>query len=80
MLSRIMLEKNLYENEDPTWRIHMQMLMKRKRNMEIEQIIDKALEEHYSELGLPVPNWKRKKDPDWWTEYLEELGIDPQNQ
>ncbi len=58
----------------------MQMLMKRKRNMEIEQIIDKALEEHYSELGLPVPNWKRKKDPDWWTEYLEELGIDPQNQ
>jgi len=47
--------------------------------MEIEQIIDKALEEHYSELGLPVPNWKRKKDPDWWTEYLEELGLDPQN-
>ena len=42
--------------------------------------IDKALEEHYSELGLPVPNWKKKKDPDWWTEYLEELGIDPQNQ
>ena len=47
--------------------------------MEIEQIIDKALEEYYSELGLSVPNWKRNKDPDWWTEYLEELGIDPQN-
>ena len=57
----------------------MQTLMKRKKNMEIAQIIDKALEEYYSELGLSVPNWKRNKDPDWWTEYLEELGIDPQN-
>ena len=47
--------------------------------MEIAQIIDKALEEYYSEFGLSVPNWKRNKDPDWWTEYLEELGIDPQN-
>ena len=57
----------------------MQMLMKRKRSMEIARIIDKALEEHYSELGLSVPNWKRNKAPYWWTEYLEELGIDPQN-
>ena len=39
--------------------------------MEIAQIIDDALEEHYSELGLPVPNWKRKKNPDWWVEYLK---------
>ena len=47
--------------------------------MEIAQIIDDALEEHYSELGLPVPNWKRKKNPDWWREYLKNLGIDPNN-
>ena len=57
----------------------MLMLMKKKRNMEIAQTIDNALEEHYSELGLPVPNWKRKKDPEWWIEYLKELGIDPDN-
>ena len=57
----------------------MLMLMKKKRNMEIAQTIDDALEEHYSELGLPVPNWKRKKDPEWWIEYLKELGIDPDN-
>ena len=57
----------------------MQMLMKRKRSMEIAQIIDEALEEHYSELGLPVPNWKRKKNPQWWIEYLKNLGIDPRN-
>ena len=71
-------EKNI-ENEDPIWSMRMQMLMKRKRSMEIAQIIDEALEEHYSELGLPVPNWKQKKDPDWWLEYLKELGLDSDN-
>jgi len=74
-----MSEKNLYENEDPLWRTHMRMLMKRKRSMEIAQTIDDALEEWYSERGLPVPQWKSKRDPDWWIEYLEELGIDPEN-
>ena len=29
--------------------------------------------------GDEVPEWKTKKDPDWWTEYLISLGIDPQN-
>ncbi len=57
----------------------MLMLMKKKRNMEIAQTIDDALEEHYSELGLPVPNWKRQKDPEWWIEYLKDLGIEPDN-
>jgi hypothetical protein len=79
MLNRIMSEKNLYENEDPLWRTHMRMLMKRKRSMEIAQTIDDALEEWYSERGLPVPQWKSKRDPDWWIEYLEELGVDPEN-
>jgi len=57
----------------------MRMLMKRKRSMEIAQTIDDALEEWYSERGLPVPQWKSKRDPDWWIEYLEELGIDKEN-
>ncbi len=47
--------------------------------MEIVQIIDDALEEHYAELGLPVPNWKRQKDPQWWIDYLNDLGIDSDN-
>ena len=46
--------------------------------MEIAQIIDKTLEEYYSEQGKPVPCWKRK-DPDWWIMYLKELGIDSRN-
>ena len=57
----------------------MLMLMRKKRNMEIAQTIDNALEEWYSERGLPVPQWKSKRDPDWWIEYLEELGVDPEN-
>tara|TARA_R100000005_G_scaffold68633_1_gene36539 strand:- start:51 stop:242 length:192 start_codon:yes stop_codon:yes gene_type:complete len=61
------------------WQMHMQTLMRRKRSMEIAQTIDDALFEYYSELGLEVPQWKRKKDPEWWIEYLKGLGIDPRN-
>ena len=73
-----MSEKNLYENEDPTWKIHMQTLMKKRRSMEIAQIIDNALFEWYSEKGRPVPQWKKEKYS-WWREYLESLGMDPNN-
>ena len=61
------------------WQMHMQMLTKRKRNMEIARIIDEAINEWYSLHNLPVPNWKCNKDPEWWTTYLEELGIDKNN-
>ena len=74
-----MLNKSLYENEDPSWKIHMQTLMRRKKNLEIAQIINDALFEYYSEKGMEVPDWKMKKDPDWWVEYLISLGIDPKN-
>tara|TARA_B100000073_G_scaffold171143_1_gene141485 strand:- start:888 stop:1112 length:225 start_codon:yes stop_codon:yes gene_type:complete len=73
-----MSEKNLYVNEDPIWRTRMRMLTKMKRNLEIAQIIDDALEEYYYEKGLPVPNWKRKQ-PQWWIDYLKSLGIDTRN-
>ena len=41
--------------------------------MEIAQIIDDAINEYYEEQGKPVPDWKYKKDPDWWIEYLKKL-------
>lgn len=59
---------------DPMWQMHMQMLMKRMRNMEIAQIINDALLEYYSEKGLEVPQWKMQKDPQWWIDYLNELN------
>jgi len=46
--------------------------------MEVTQIIDDALYEWYSDQGRLVPQWK-KKDPDWWIDYLISLGIDPKN-
>ena len=57
----------------------MQMLMQRKKSMEIAQIIDDAISEYYSENDLSVPEWKLKKDPQWWIDYLKELNIDPRN-
>ena len=75
-----MSEKNLYENEDPLWKIHMETLTKRKKNMEIAQTIDDALYQYYIiEQGKPVPNWRYIKDQDWWCEYLKNLGLDPRN-
>ncbi len=47
--------------------------------MEIAQIIDEAIREYYSLQGKPVPNWRYIKDPDWWLDYLQTLGIDPKN-
>ena len=74
-----MSEKNLYENEDPSWQMHMQMLMKRKKNMETARIIDGAIRDHYLLQGKPVPNWRYIKDQNWWLDYLQTLGIDPRN-
>jgi len=74
-----MFEKNLSENEDPTWKMYMQTLMRRKKNMEIAQTIDEVLFRFYSDKGMKVPEWKTQKDPEWWTEYLISLGIDPKN-
>ena len=54
------------------------MLMRRKRSMEIAQTIDKAIKDHYDEIGKPVPRWKRQ-DPEWWREYLIRMGLDPRN-
>lgn len=47
--------------------------------MEIAQTIDESIKDYYSLQGKPVPDWKYKKDPDWWINYLRELGIDDNN-
>jgi hypothetical protein len=73
-----MSDKNPSENEDLLWKMHMQMLTRRKKNMEIARIIDDALYDYYSEQGRPVPLWKKEKY-DWWIEYLKSLGMDPNN-
>jgi len=56
----------------------MDILQKRIRQLEISEKIDEALYEWYSEQGRPVPQWKKEKLT-WWTEYLIDLGLDPNN-
>tara|TARA_Y100001938_G_scaffold114786_1_gene157822 strand:- start:1775 stop:2005 length:231 start_codon:yes stop_codon:yes gene_type:complete len=75
-----MSEQNPKNHTDLMWQMHMQMLTKRKKNMEIAQTIDEALYQYYTvENNLPVPNWRQIKDPDWWIKYLEDMGLDPRN-
>jgi hypothetical protein len=59
--------------------MRMDILQKRIRKLEMSEKIDAALKEYYSERGLPVPEWKQRKDPQWWKDYLIELGLDPDN-
>lgn len=74
-----MSEKTPKENTDPIWQMHMQTLMRRTRVIETAQTIDRAIWEWYFEKGLDVPDWKTQEDPQWWIDYLNELGIDPTN-
>ena len=75
-----MSEKNLYANEDHTWKTRMQTLMRRKKNLQIAQTIDEVLYQYYVvERGQKVPNWRYVKDQDWWIDYLKRLNIDPRN-
>ena len=78
MTNEGMSKQNPKNHMDPIWQMHMQTLMKRKRSMEIAQTIDESLKEWYSEQGKEVPVWKTR-DPQWWIDYLSELGIDPRN-
>ena len=79
MMNEGMSKQNPKNHTDPIWQTHMRTLMKRKRSMEIAQIIDDSLYEYYTlERGLPVPEW-RTKEPTWWIDYLKSLNIDPRN-
>ena len=62
---------------DPTWKMHMQTLMKRKKVIEVNETLRKAISDWYFENGKVEPIWYVPKDPDWWVDYLQEL--DEQN-
>ena len=79
MMNEGMSKQNPENHTDLMWQMHMQTLTKRKRNMEIAQIIDSAIYEYYSEKNIPVPCWKTKKNPQWWIDHLNQLGLDSRN-
>jgi hypothetical protein len=68
-----MSEKIPNDHTDPMWKTHMETLMRRMRQTEIAEKLDKTLFEWYFERGLELPDWKMQKDPQWWIDYLKEL-------
>ncbi len=48
--------------------------------MEIAQTIDDVLYEYYSEKNMEVPNWKQKRNPQWWIDYLNSLNLNENNE
>ena len=51
-----------------------------EEGMETAQTIDDALYQYYVvENDLPVPNWRTIKDPEWWVQYLKDMGLDSRN-
>ena len=65
---------------DPIWQMRMRTLMMRKKNIRYAEVIDEALYQYYTvENDLPVPNWRQIRDPEWWLEYLDAMGIDRKN-
>ena len=79
MTNEGMSNQNPENHMDPIWQMHMQTLMKRKRSMEIAQTLNEAINDYYEEQGKPVPKWKCEKNPEWWVDYLRDLGIDSRN-
>jgi hypothetical protein len=57
-----MSEKTPNESMDPMWKMHMQTLTKKIKVIEINEKLDRALWEWYSERGLEVPPWKSYRD------------------
>jgi hypothetical protein len=68
-----MSEKTPNDHMDPTWKIRMEILMKRMKTIEISEKIEDAINQWYFDHGMEVPKWKVQKDPQWWIDYLKEL-------
>ncbi len=54
----------------------MKTLTRRKKQLETAETLSQAISDWYLENGLPEPDWKIQKDPEWWTSYLASLKTD----
>tara|TARA_B100001989_G_scaffold191069_1_gene140086 strand:- start:819 stop:1037 length:219 start_codon:yes stop_codon:yes gene_type:complete len=59
--------------------MRLDILQKRIRRLEVAEIIDKVIKEYYDSKDMPVPQWKQNTNPQWWVDYLHELGLDASN-
>jgi len=58
---------------------NMDQLQRRIRQVEIADTIRSAISQWYFEQGIPEPRWEIQRDPQWWKDYLLDLGLDPNN-
>ena len=68
-----MSKKNPNDHTGPTWQMHMQMLTKRKKVIEVNETLRQAISDWYYENEMVEPLWYVPKNPPWWDEYLNSL-------
>ena len=51
----------------------MKTLMNRQKIIGINETLEKSIWQWYFDRGIPEPNWKVQKDPQWWIDYLKSL-------
>ena len=51
----------------------MMILTQRMKTITIGDKVCQAISDWYFENGMPEPNWRVDKDPQWWLEYLNNL-------
>lgn len=60
------------DHTDPIWKTHMEMLTRRKRQIEIGETVRKSISDWYFENGLPEPNWRVNIDEENYPNELDE--------
>ena len=68
-----MLFQNLRNLMENLWKIRMKTLMNRQKIIGINETLEKSIWQWYFDRGIPEPNWKVQKDPQWWIDYLKSL-------
>ena len=74
--------KNVLKNFANKWKklfMRMDVLQKRINRVKMAETIDKAIKEYYDSKDMPVPQWRQETNPQWWVDYLRELGLDANN-
>ena len=57
----------------------MMTLKKRMMMVRTRETVENSITQWYFEQGIPEPPWKTNKDPQWWKDYLIDMGLDPNN-
>ena len=60
--------------------MYMKTLNQRMIGIKNDEIVKKAISDYYFEKGEPEPIWYVNKNPQWWVDYLRDIGLGPNNE